>query len=276
VQPVSDLGVVSDLADPAVSTVFRLTGTGIRLAGWWPEGGGLLFWEDPGYAESADGQILYSLASQSDQPVVLAPSLVGPTWLAPDPAGHTVAVVAGRDRTIWTAGRDIDLCTFPAATCQPVALPAGVVGLAPSWTASGALVFAEASASGPFGPGGDAYYSPGWMAQWDATNSLWTTFIGAGPEHLASAPGGALLAAPAANGSSMVVVADDALWLVDTATGAPAVRVAGPLYSTVGPSGYYGEVDWSGSFSWSQATALRQESGQLLDESLFPGDAQLP
>jgi len=259
-----------------VSITLPLAGSLLRLAGWWPDGGGLLFWEDPGFADSADGQTLYSLAPGSDQPVALATSLVGPTWLTPNPNENAIAVVAGGGRTIWRAGRAVEVCTFPAATCQAVATPPGTVGLAPSWSASGALVFAVASATGAFGPSGDAIYSPGWMAQWNATNALWALLPDGQPGLLAAAPAGALLAAPAERGDSMVVVADDSLWLIDTGTGSPAVRVAGPLYSTLGPSGYYGEVDWSGTFAWSAAAGIRQGSTQLLGQGLALPEAQLP
>ena len=89
------LGIVSFDGDHVV-TVYRVSQSGIDLAGWWPEGGGLLFWEDPGFAESADGDTLYSLELDTARPVALATSLVGPTWLAAEPDGPTVAVVAGR------------------------------------------------------------------------------------------------------------------------------------------------------------------------------------
>lgn len=269
------LGIVS-VDGGRGETVYQLAGSRIDLADWLPEGGGLLFWEDPGFAESADGDTLYSLELGAVRPVALVTSLVGPAWVVPEPDGKTVAVVAGGNRTIWTAGRDVDLCTFPAASCQAVAIPGGRVGLAPSWSASGTLVFAVASAAGPFGSGGGAYYSPGWMARWDATVSLWSLDPGGHPSPVATTPAGALLATPASRGSTMVVVADDALWLADTTTGVPATRVAGPLYSTAGPSGYYGEVDWAGTFAWSGASGLRSGSQQLIDSGLTPPDLQVP
>ncbi len=265
------LGIVSVNADQVV-TVYRLAESGIDLAGWWPEGGGLLFWEDPGFADSADGDPLYSLELDTDRPVALATSLVGPMWLAAEPNGHTVAVVAGEDRTIWTTGRDVDLCSFPAAICQAVGIPISTVGLAPGWSASGRLVFAVAPASSD----GGAYYSSGSMANWDSTNALWSLVLGGEPRPLASTPAGALLAVPASQGSTMVVVADDALWLANIATGAPATRVAGPLYSTVSPVGFYGEVDWAGTFAWSAASGRRSGSQRLTDSGLYPPELQLP
>ena len=169
--PLGRVGTVA-LASGRATIAYQLVESGIELAGWWPRGGGLLFWEDTGFSgsEEEDGLTLYSLEFGGQQPVALTTSLVGSAWLAPQTGGDTIAVVAGKERSIWTAGRDVDLCTFPAATCQAEPIPAGTVGLAPSWSASGAVVFSVAPATGPFGPTGDAYYSPGWMAQWDASN----------------------------------------------------------------------------------------------------------
>jgi hypothetical protein len=72
----------------------------------------------------------------------------------------------------------------------------------------------------------------------------------------------------------MVVGANDDLWLTN-ASGASAVRVAGPLYSTIGPSGFYGEVDWASTFAWSTGAGLRQGSTQL-DELPSLSDEELP
>jgi hypothetical protein len=113
------------------------------------------------------------------------------------------------------------------------------------------------------------------MAQWDTTNKLWTMIPGGQPSALAAAPAGALLAAPSSQGGAVVLVKDDALWLA-AAAGTPAVAVAGPLYSTAAPSGYYGEVDWACTFSWSLATGARQGSAQLLGEALADPEAEAP
>jgi hypothetical protein len=269
------LGIVS-VNGGQVAMVYLLAESGIDLAGWWPEGGGLLFWEDTGFSASIeeDGLTLYSLEFGSEQPVALTTSLVGSTWLAPQPGGSTVAVVSGGGRTIWTTGRDIDLCRFPTATCQSVSIPAGTVGLAPSWSPSGALIFSLAAAAGPFSTTGTADFSPGWMAQWNATSALWAMVPGEPPSPMTSTPAGSLLAVPNAHGSTMVVVADNDLWLTDT-SGPSAVRVAGPLYSTIGPSGFYGEVDWASTFAWSTGAGLRQGSTQL-DEIPLLSDEELP
>jgi hypothetical protein len=113
------------------------------------------------------------------------------------------------------------------------------------------------------------------MAQWNGTNALWAMVPGEPPSPMTSTPAGSLLAVPNARGSTVVVVADDDLWLTN-ANGALAVRVAGPLYSTIGPSGFYGEVDWAGTFAWSAASGLRTGSQRMTDLGLYPPDPQLP
>jgi hypothetical protein len=273
-QPIGWIGVAPIDSAP-VTNVYQLSGSGLFLAGWWPSGGGLLFWEDPGFAESADGQSLYSLAVGASQPALMATSLVGPTWLAPSPIGNEVAIVSGGGRTIWNAGRTVTVCRFPEASCSAIAVPAGTVGLAPSWSSSGELFFSVASAAGPFAPLGTAYYSPGWMAQWNATNVLMSVDAAGQSAPVSSAPPGALYSVPSNEGASLLVVADDALWLANP-VGAPATEVAGPLYSTAGPAGYYGEVDWKGTFAWSEGAGVRQGSTELLGQSLGGETAQLP
>ena len=242
----------------------------LDLAGWWPEGGGLLFWADPGCSSSiaADGVSLDSLPSGSATPTALATSLVGPQWVAAQPGGDAVAVVAGGGRSVWSSDRDVTVCTFPAATCQVPSAPDGFETLAPAWTSSGSLLFARASTSTPFGTQGSADWTEGYMAEWNATNTMWGRSRSGAIGQLAGAPAGALLASPAQAGSAVLYVADDALWLGDPTSATEAVEVAGPLYSDAAPSGYYGEVDWSGTFAWAQAPLPQLLSTRLIDESL--------
>jgi hypothetical protein len=136
------------------------------------------------------------------------------------------------------------------------------------------LIFSVAPAAGAFSTTGTADFSPGSMAQWNASNALWAMIPGEAPSPMTSTPAGSLLAVPNAHGSTMVVVADDDLWLTN-ANYAQAVRVAGPLYSTIGPSGFYGEVDWASTLAWSTAAGLRRGS-TLLDEIPSLSDEELP
>ncbi|HLK79038.1 MAG TPA: hypothetical protein VKU77_36000 [Streptosporangiaceae bacterium] len=278
-----------DLLSPSAGTsAVAATNTGnvLELAGWWPDGHGLLYWTDyQGSASiAADGLPLDAIALGSRSPRTLLPAmLVHASWLAPAPRGRAFAAVAGGDRVIWSGGKQITLCA-PAGRCTPVRQPAGVVSVGPSWSPGGsAIVFARLSASGPFGPGGHADFTPSWITRWEATSTLWT----------APAPAPAPVAAPgsvAANGSapatgpapapgsaatgsaarlltaagrgahdpvwgrdgSVLFVRADSLWLLPPRAAAP-IRLTGPLGVLSGPAfdqTYYGYVPYPQLFAW--------------------------
>jgi 1,4-dihydroxy-2-naphthoyl-CoA hydrolase len=168
--------------------------------------------------------------------------------------------------------------TVESKTNRPVAVPSGDESLASAFTASGTLLYATASASGPFGSGAGASadWSSGYMAEWDATNRLWALPPGGTATPLAQAGNGALLAQPAASGDRLLVVHDDALWLTTLGSTSPAVWVAGPLYSSAAPSGYYGEVDWAGTFAWSAAGGSRGGSAELVAGGYYPPAFESP
>jgi hypothetical protein len=258
----------------AVVTAYQTTGTGLRLAGWWPDGGGLLFWEDPDYSASiaADGLMLYSLPAGAARPIGLVQTLVGASWWMPGP-NDTIAVVAGGGRSVWEPGRDVDLCSPVTASCRSASIPPHTVGLAPSWSSTGTLLFSVAAAVGPpgdlVGP-----WDPTTMARWDATNVLWAWPASGSARPVRSVPTGAVLCVPADRSGAALVVARDDLWLVEPATSSRPTRVAGPLFSTIGPTGYYGEVDWAGTFAWSGAPGPR--SGQVVHEILAGPNPELP
>lgn len=252
-RPTSSLSTVA-LAGGTPQTAYQLTdGSSLRLAGWWPGGGGLLFWIDPDNSASLaeTGLLLYGLAAGSSVPIQLARSLVGQQWLAPAPTGSTLAVVAGGGRTLWSPGRVVDRCDVPSGACQPAPIGQGTVGLAPAWTPSGGLLYAVSAASTGQGELPDAYY-PGSMAHQDATSALWYLAPGAVTAQPLTQAGNAVVADQVgATGDAMLVVRDDALWLTSLTSSSPATRIATPLYSSAGPSGYYAEVDWIGTFAWS-------------------------
>ncbi len=64
--------------------------------------------------------------------------------------------------------------------------------------------------------------------------------------------------------------------MADTAAPSPGVRIAGALYSTSAPSGFYGEVDWVDTFAWSAATGAPQGSTERPYESMGPPGSELP
>jgi Tol biopolymer transport system component len=112
--------------------------------GWWPDGKGLLFWDDPAGSASiaADGLALDSLDLATGRVSTLATTLTYSNWVSWSPSGNTVALVAGGDRIIWDSGKHLVLCAMPAARCHSVPLPSSnLMSLDPTWTASGSLVY---------------------------------------------------------------------------------------------------------------------------------------
>jgi len=238
---------------PAVVTA--TTQNVLELAGWWPDGQGLLYWLDyQGSASiAADGLPLDSVALGGRPPRTLVPAmLVHGSWLAFSPHGTALAAVSGGNRVIWSGGKQITLCVT-AGPCTPVAQPVGVVSVGPSWSPGGtAIVFARLSASGPFGPNGHADFSPYWITRWEATSRLWTVGAsGSGARPVAGAGPGAVDPVWGRDGS-LLFVRDDSLWLLPPGA-ATATRLTGPLGALSGEAyyrTYYGYVPYSQLFAW--------------------------
>jgi Tol biopolymer transport system component len=250
----SGLDVVSVTGGPP-AVVTATTGNVLELAGWWPDGNGLLYWLDyQGSASiAADGLPLDSVALGGRPPRTLVETmLVHGSWLAFSPSGNALAAVSGDDRVIWSGGKQITLCVI-AGPCTPVPQPAGVVSVDPSWSPGGtAIVFARLSASGPFGPNGHADFSPYWITQWEATSRLWIASAdGSGARPLAAAGSGAVGPVRGRDGS-LLFVRDDSIWLLPPGAAA-ATRLTGPLGALAGPAyyrTYYGYVPYPQLFAW--------------------------
>jgi len=253
----SELDVLGLSGGPPI-VVTTTSGNVLELAGWWSNGEGLLYWLDYQGSGSiaADGLPLDGVALGTSSPrTIVSTMLVHASWLAPSPVGNAVAVVSGGDRVIWSGGKQITLCSA-VGRCTPVAQPANVVSIDPSWSPSGTQVaFARLSASGPFGPNGRADFSPYWITRWEATSRLWIVGAdGSGARPIAAAGPGAVDPAWGRDGS-LLFVRDDSLWLLPA--GAPAAeRLTGPLGALSGTAyyrTYYGYVPYPRLFAWTLA-----------------------
>jgi TolB protein len=164
-------------------------------------------------------------------------------------------VVSGGDRVIWAGHKQIIMCRR-SGDCSPVGQAPGVVSLSPSWSPdSKRLVFARASASGPFGPNGHAGFSPSWIRRWQATSRLWVASAdGSGARPLAAAGHGALGPVWGSDGS-LLFIRDDSVWLLPPGAAHP-VRVTGPLGAFTGQAyyeTYYGYVPYPRLIAWTLA-----------------------
>jgi TolB protein len=268
-QPQAEKGFIkiSPVDGQAGRTVYTLADYGYAvLAGWWPDGKGLLFWNDPAGSASiaADGLALDSLELSDMKLRSLATTLVYQDWVAWSPDGRTVAVVAGGDREIWYSAKHVELCAMPAATCHAVALPSDplpsddIMSLDPAWSATGSFLYVLAPAVGPGPASGPTTKGGGWdpsgpwtsqnVAAWYGAQRLFSTGpTGAGAQVLAGAGVGAHNPAPTSHG--LLYVQDGNLRYLPA--GARPVTVASGLSSPGAyANNYYGYIAWSEDFAW--------------------------
>jgi Tol biopolymer transport system component len=247
----SRLDVLSLTGGPSAVAV-TTTGNVLELAGWWPDGQGLLYWPDyQGSASiAADGLPLDSVALGSRSPRTLVQAmLVHGSWLAPSPAGHAFAAVSGGDRVIWSGGKQITLC---AATgrCTPVPQPSGLVSVDPSWSPGGtAIAFARLSASG------HADFTPSSITRWEATSRLWTVSANGSQARPLTAAGPGALDPVWGRDGTLLFVRADSLWLLPPGATAPTrlTTSLGALSGTAFYRTYYGYVPYSQLFAWTLA-----------------------
>ncbi|MGH2717818.1 MAG: hypothetical protein ACRDJU_04485 [Actinomycetota bacterium] len=216
-----------------------------HLAGWWPDGKGIVFWQDPQDSASltADGAQLVSLAVGSTKPVALATTLIDPAWVQPEPGTESVAVVSGSDRRVWVT-KAIAVCGMASGSCQSLAGTSGQVALDPAWSADGEhLAFVKAAAE----TGSDTSTSV--MQSWEGTHTLWIAGPGGTGATELAAGRGASSPEWSADGSSLLFVSGNALFLAGVRA-TTATLIAGPLGQSPWPGGFYGRVDWRQDFAW--------------------------
>ena len=220
----------------------------LLVAGWWPDGQGLMAWADEQGSASlaADGQSLLSFPLSGGRPVTLGFTLLFPPFLATSPAQRLVAVDNGGDRVLWD-DKTILLCA-PAGGCT--GLPGGTpraTNLDPALSPAGpALAFVHASAALSRAQTFDQKS----IAAWYATRSLWVYVPGGRAYQITKA--GTAVADPtwSRDGQLLLYVRDDGLWLINPrGSQARATQVVGRLFSGAWPN-YYAYIDWRDQFAW--------------------------
>ncbi|MHB8505630.1 MAG: hypothetical protein ACYDEN_07930 [Acidimicrobiales bacterium] len=245
---------------------------GFDLAGWWPDGRGLLYWKDEAFSASiaADGLPLVARSLASGATHTIATTLAYPDWLAWSPGG-TLAVVAGADRVVWNGAKHLLLCQVASGSCSVQPQPKGTTSIDPAWAPAGELYFARSTGTAAYtfgappgvaGVGGAPF---GWKAVegWAAAGGLRVEqAAGAGggrPAGGAAAGGGGGGAAvaggaggqePTFAGAGILFVRGGSLWLLTDGSSKP-IQLTGRLgsYGSADP-GYYGYINWRDEFAW--------------------------
>ncbi len=224
----------------------------IILAGWWPDGQGLLYWLDPGYsADVADGMDLYSLWLGDKEPKLLANGLSHQGWLSTFPP-HNLLMVHGGGRIVW-ADKNLAIINAEAGQIKDLPNPAGCVSIDPSLSADGQrIAFVAAKDLGDqvwgFNNNED-------LMDWVASRTLRVENVdGSGARYLTSAGQGIYQPLWSRDGNHILYVRDNTLWLIGADGGEPS-RICGPLAyedPLAGAFGYYGFISYQDEVAWYQ------------------------
>lgn len=253
------LYTVSVTGGPSVRRLVA-KGEGIVVAGWWPDGKGLLFWTDPQHSASraADGLTLYSLPLAGGAPHPLTTSLPYPDWIVP--SQRSVLLVSGSGRIVWYH-KTVSTCAPASGVCHPLPLAPGTVSLEPAWSSSsGLLAYVRARSRGNTWTWDNcsacragavqSTVAARSLAAWLRTRTLWVASLsGGGARELLPAGAGVYTPMWSRGGHHLLYVRDNALWLINIQRGTP-VRLAGPLLPKWTPFGYYGRMGWSQMLAW--------------------------
>ena len=117
-------------------TITIATGNVLEVAGWWPDGSGVLTWLDyQGSASlAADGLPLYDITVANGHRRKLASAMLQyPQWLATSTAHNEVAFIAGGDRAVTLGHKHLVVCD--RRSCHAQSQGSRQVSFDPAWSA---------------------------------------------------------------------------------------------------------------------------------------------
>ncbi|HWA65304.1 MAG TPA: hypothetical protein VG899_02915 [Mycobacteriales bacterium] len=237
--------VTIDAATDHKRLVTAATEKVIDVAGWWPDGSGILARLDPQGSASlaADGLPLVDVSvADGKQRQLGRIALDYSQWLATSAATNQVAFIAGGDREISMQHKHVVVCSV--AACRAIAQGAKQVSFDPAFGASGRLAFVRDRAVAPKHGFGISY-----VDQVQASGGILTASSGG---QVAAVSAGKAASAPTwGTDGSMLVVRRGALWLLGPGLQTAAKVVSGLQLPAGSP--YYGFVPWHDSFAWTLA-----------------------
>lgn len=223
------------------------TGTGLLLAGWWPDSRGLVFWLDPGHSVAAEatGLELADLPLYADQPHLMGRTFVYQPWLAWSPGGGRLLIVTMTGSFPWQ-GSQLTTCRPALDRCQGLPQPRGSVSLDPTWSPGGGhIAFVRAAARG-------SLTSPGGVNRWYQTRHLYVARAdGTHARLVAGAGSGVADPTFSPSGRSIYYSTDQGVAFLPVGGGLSTMVVSGlaGALGTGGPDGY-GKLPWGGLAVW--------------------------
>jgi hypothetical protein len=207
-----------------------------------PDKAGILFWTDPGDSDDADGSQLYELRTPGGPLTPIAITVGNSVTSGKD---GMFSLSAGENRVAWM-NKAVETCDATTARCAQVGTPKGMVTVAPAWSPNGStLAYVEAASM------------PNWnfpqavLDQWYSTHQLLLKSGNDAPVAVQDSKG-ATDPVWSSNGKSLLFVDNDGLYLLPR-IGATPEPIAKPMFPPNAWTSYYGEINWTGNFSWSQA-----------------------
>jgi Tol biopolymer transport system component len=248
----SDALYILDLSNGKTAQHLVAPESGIKVASWWPDGQGILYWTIPLHSASltADGADLFSYKLFDPEAKLIATGLAYREWLSLSPEERLI-YISGSGRTAWTE-KCLEFCNTRTGFLKKInPLPASVV-LDPSFSSDGGkMAFVTAKDLGAkvwgFKNIADLY-------SWINTRTLWTADSdGTGAKPLTKAGQGIYRPEWSNDGKSLMYVSEDSVWLIDD-QGHKRQRVVGPL-SLPGSSndfhfGFYGHASYGDLMDW--------------------------
>jgi TolB protein len=191
-------------------------GSDIVLAGWWPDGQGLLYWLGIRSASIAmDGMMLFSLPLDGGDPVKLGVMLPEHAFLDWSPDGRLV-MVAGEGRELWSGDKGLAVCDVRSGTCRRLPKPEGTVSLYPAWSPDGRLAFIRAGIPGQYP--NDEESLRAWLDTWKLVIADPDGF----GEQVQDAAGTGVQAPMwSRDGRYLVCLRDNAVWAIDVQSQRP-------------------------------------------------------
>lgn len=215
-------------------------------AGWWP-GWGVGFWVfGDGAVHNNDATPLDVVAGPGAHPRLLGQTLSdGITGVIAASATGRLAIVTdhGGGRAAWQDKR-VEVCDRATASCRELVAGTSHLTGDPAWSPDGrTLAFIE----GPNVTRGP--WTQGRIAAWHRAHRVWLYDATTGRRRELPAAHGAAALAWSPDGTSLLYVRENGLWLLPELTGKP-VEIAAPLFRAGSWPQYFAQIAWTAQFSW--------------------------